>query len=121
MTMTLERYSGIGYDYLVLDTKNNEGRLNSAQITKILNRSLGMGADGLIVGPIYIDGKTSAMAYGENGEETVIDSVGKSVFAKYLSDAGYEEAEEYLNNIDQKVNTDVFVSGTIKLFDKFMQ
>lgn len=120
MTMTLERYSGIGYDYLVLDTNQNEARLNRNQITKILNRSLGMGADGLIVGPIYIDGKAVAKAYGENGEETVIDPVAKSVFAKYMSDAGYN-TEDYKDQLNEKINTDLFISGTIKLYDKFMK
>lgn len=121
MTMTLERYSGIGYDYLVLDTKNNERELNSVQITKILNRSLGMGADGLLVGPFMKDGKVSAKAYGEDGEETAMDAVGKLIFAKYLEDAGYEDANFPIDQTDGLVNTDVFISGTIKLFDKFME
>ena len=34
MTMTLERYSGIGYDYLVLDTNNNENKNDSKKEEK---------------------------------------------------------------------------------------
>lgn len=117
MATTLERYSGIGYDYLILDTKENKNGLNEKTISKILKRSLGMGADGLIVGPITAEGKTEAKLYNHLGEEASMDNMEHNIFERYLMDAGYEEAKDYMDNIDLLINTEIFITGKIKIYD----
>ena len=45
MDITLERYHGLGNDYLVYDPNKNELELNEENVKMLCNRNMGLGAD----------------------------------------------------------------------------
>ena len=47
MKVVLERYHGLGNDYLVFDPNKNELELNEANVKMICNRNVGLGSDGI--------------------------------------------------------------------------
>lgn len=52
MDITLERYHGLGNDYLVYDPNKNELELNEENVKMLCNRNMGLGADGILEGPL---------------------------------------------------------------------
>ena len=52
MKVVLERYHGLGNDYLVFDPNHNELELDQANVKMICDRNEGLGADGVLEGPI---------------------------------------------------------------------
>ena len=48
MDITLERYHGLGNDYLVYDPNKNELELNEENVKMLCNRNMGLGADGIL-------------------------------------------------------------------------
>ena len=48
MKVVLERYHGLGNDYLVFDPNHNELELDQANVKMICDRNEGLGADGVL-------------------------------------------------------------------------
>ena len=48
MKMVLERYHGLGNDYLVFDPNKNELELNPKNVSMLCNRNMGLGSDGIL-------------------------------------------------------------------------
>lgn len=85
-----EKYNGIGNDYLIFDPNKNEGSLTEEQIRQICDRNFGIGSDGILVGPVFDDGKTKVRIFNPDGSEAEKSGNGLRIFAKYLKDAGYQ-------------------------------
>ena len=52
MKIQLERYHGLGNDYLVYDPNKNEMPLNEQNVKALCDRHTGVGADGIQEGPL---------------------------------------------------------------------
>ena len=52
MKVVLERYHGLGNDYVVFDPNKNEFELTPESVVMICNRNAGLGSDGILEGPI---------------------------------------------------------------------
>lgn len=87
--ITLKKYHGLGNDYLVLDPNKNEIHLQERKIELICRRNFGVGADGLLYGPIINEDKIEVKIYNSDGTEAEISGNGVRIFAKYLLDEGY--------------------------------
>ena len=55
--LLLQKYHGLGNDYLVLDPNKNKIHLLERHIVKLCRRNIGAGADGILYGPIWQDEK----------------------------------------------------------------
>ena len=68
MDITLERYHGLGNDYLVYDPNKNELELNEE---KCENSSVtgiwGVGADGILEGPLMEEKQMAVRIWNPNG------------------------------------------------------
>lgn len=85
-----DKYSGLGNDYLVFDPNKNDDELTIEQIKNICDRNFGIGSDGILVGPVYEEGKTKVRIFNPDGSEAEKSGNGLRIFAKYLKDAGYQ-------------------------------
>ncbi|MBE6015863.1 MAG: diaminopimelate epimerase [Lachnospiraceae bacterium] len=94
-TITLKKYHGLGNDYLVLDPAKNNINLQARSIELLCQRNFGVGADGILYGPIMKDGKIYVQIYNPDGSETEISGNGIRIFAKYLLDEGYVENKKF--------------------------
>ena len=92
--ITLKKYHGLGNDYLVLDPNKNKLPLQSRNIEMLCRRNFGVGADGLLSGPIWENGKWKVRVFNPDGSEAEQSGNGVRIFAKYLLDEGYIKGRE---------------------------
>ena len=88
-TIIMSKYQGLGNDYLILDPKKNQVQLQGKKIALLCQRGFGLGADGVLYGPVEIDGKLGVRIFNADGSESAISGNGVRIFAKYLMDNGY--------------------------------
>lgn len=112
----LEKYHGLGNDYLVLDPNLNSIELTEEKIKKICNRNFGVGSDGILYGPILKDNKIKVRIFNPDGSEAEKSGNGVRIFSKYLLDKGYitektfilstlggDVKVEYLDKVGEKI------------------
>lgn len=58
-------------------------------------RGFGLGADGVLYGPVEINGKTGVHIFNADGSEAEISGNGVRIFAKYLMDQGYVKEKKF--------------------------
>ena len=95
MKITLERYHGLGNDYLVFDPNKNELELNKANVEMLCNRNMGLGSDGILEGPFIGEKHMSLRIWNPDGSVAEKSGNGVRIFAKYLKDAGYVQKKNY--------------------------
>ncbi len=89
MNFVLEKYHVLGNDYLMYDPEKNETELTRKMIKAICHRNFGVGADGVLVGPVFTEDGIYVSIYNPDGSEAENSGSGICIFAKYLKDAGY--------------------------------
>ena len=95
MKMVLERYHGLGNDYLVFDPNKNELELNPKNVSMLCNRNMGLGSDGILEGPILGEKHMAVRIWNPDGSIAQKSGNGVRIFAKYLKDAGYVHKKKY--------------------------
>ena len=96
MKLNFERYHGLGNDYLVYDPNQNELELKKENVKMICDRTTGLGADGILEGPL-MDGKSlSLRIWNSDGSVAEKSGNGVRIFAKYLRDAGYVQKKNFI-------------------------
>lgn len=106
-TVIMKKYHGLGNDYLVLDPNKNQLRLQPRHIELLCRRNFGVGADGILYGPMPKERQYEAaleerqyesmpeenrfcvQIYNPDGSQTENSGNGIRIFAKYLLDEGY--------------------------------
>lgn len=94
-TIMLSKYQGLGNDYLVLDPNRNQMQLVGKKIELLCKRGFGIGADGILYGPIFKEGKIYVRIFNPDGGETRISGNGVGIFAKYLKDQEYVRDKKF--------------------------
>lgn len=94
MQIVLEKYHGLGNDYLVFDPNKNELELNEANVKMICNRNVGLGSDGILEGPLLGE-HLAVKIWNPDGSVAEKSGNGVRIFAKYLKDAGYVQKKNY--------------------------
>ena len=86
--LTMQKYEGVGNDYLILDPNRNELKREENQIKMLCRRNFGVGADGILYGPLYANQKIFFRIFNPDGSEAERSGIGACIFAAYLRDAG---------------------------------
>ena len=94
-SIVMTKYQGLGNDYLVLDAKKNKVQLQGKKIAVLCQRGFGLGADGILYGPVEINGKMGVRIFNSDGSESAISGNGVRIFAKYLMDQGYVHGNKF--------------------------
>lgn len=89
MKLVLEKYHGLGNDYLVFDPNKNQLKLTKENVMLICDRHFGVGSDGILEGPILECEKMQVRIWNPDGSIAEKSGNGVRIFAKYLKDAGY--------------------------------
>lgn len=97
--ITLKKYHGLGNDYLVLDPNKNTIALQSRNIEMLCRRNFGVGADGLLYGPVWENEKICVRIFNSDGSEAEQSGNGVRIFAKYLLDEGYIKEKKFKLNM----------------------
>ena len=91
----LRKYHGVGNDYLIFDPKKNDVVLNERLIRQLCRRNIGVGADGILYGPVMEDKKIKVRIFNPDGSEAEKSGNGIRIFSRYLKDAGYVKERQY--------------------------
>ena len=94
-TIIMSKYQGLGNDYLILDPKKNKVELQGKKVALLCQRGFGLGADGVLYGPVEMEGKLGVRIYNADGSESAISGYGVRIFAKYLMDQGYVKEKKF--------------------------
>ena len=105
-SIIMTKYQGLGNDYLVLDARKNQLQLQGKKVALLCQRGFGLGADGVLYGPVDINGKMGMHIFNSDGSEAAISGNGVCIFAKYLLD------NEYVTEKKFAIET---LSGTIEV------
>ncbi len=89
MQLRVQKYHGLGNDYLIYDPQQNGLPLTPARIRLICDRNFGAGSDGILYGPVLDGGRIVVKIYNPDGGEAEKSGNGVRIFSKYLKDAGY--------------------------------
>ena len=87
--ITMHKYQGLGNDYLVFDPNQNKITLLERKIRLLCQRNFGVGADGILYGPLLDEGKIGVSIFNPDGSEASGSGNGVRIFARYLKDFGY--------------------------------
>lgn len=93
--IVMSKYQGLGNDYLVLDPNKNKLQLQGKKIELLCKRGFGIGADGVLYGPLLQDGKMGVRIFNSDGSEAEISGNGVRIFAKYLMDQQYVSGSKF--------------------------
>ena len=96
MQITVQKYHGLGNDYLIYDPQKNGLSLTPARIRLICDRNFGAGSDGILYGPILDGGRIWVKIYNPDGGEAEKSGNGVRIFSKYLKDAGYVKERRFV-------------------------
>jgi diaminopimelate epimerase len=89
MAIVLEKYHGLGNDYLIVDPNKNNLKMVKESVQLLCNRHFGIGSDGILYGPIFENNKIKVKIYNPDGSEAEKSGNGIRIFSRYLKDAGY--------------------------------
>lgn len=90
------KYHVLGNNYIVIDPTENDIKLDKTKIKEICNKSYGIGADGIILGPIMEDGQYTFKSYNQDGSVAQNAIFGAMIFAKYLKDKQIVKEKEFV-------------------------
>lgn len=96
MRLVVEKYHGLGNDYLVYDPGKNGMKLTPANVQLLCNRNFGVGADGVLEGPVFHSDRISMIIWNPDGSQAEKSGNGVRIFAKYLKDAGYVQKKDFV-------------------------
>lgn len=91
MNVIVEKYHGLGNDYLIYDPAKNTMPLNEERVRLICNRNFGAGADGILEGPLFLTDSADVNIWNPDGSLAEKSGNGIRIFARYMKDAGYVE------------------------------
>lgn len=112
MAVVLERYHGLGNDYLVYDPNKNELQLNPQRAKRLCDRNLGLGGDGILEGPLLDERQIGVKIWNPDGSIAEKSGNGVRIFAKYLKDADYVQKKNYMLRTDGGVVEITYLNET---------
>ena len=94
--MKFFKYHALGNDYLVIDPEDWPSPLTPFQIKVICHRNLGVGSDGILLGPLPSDQARFALRiFNPDGSEAEKSGNGLRIFSRYLWDRQRVKNEEF--------------------------
>ena len=91
--INFSKYHALGNDYVVINPNISQLSLTKNIIRLICHRNYGIGADGILYGPIFENDLPILRIYNPDGSEAEKSGNGIRIFSKYLFDKGYEREE----------------------------
>ncbi len=95
MKAYFKKYHGLGNDYIVIDPNTFGGEPTAEQIRLICDRHFGIGADGMLYGPIRQGKNLKVRIFNPDGSEAEKSGNGLRIFAKYLFEKGYAREKSF--------------------------
>jgi len=89
------KYHGLGNDYLVIHPADFPGEPNPEAVRAICDRNLGVGSDGILLGPLPDPGGPTLRIFNPDGSEAEKSGNGLRIFAWHLFEQGLVAEREF--------------------------
>jgi diaminopimelate epimerase len=113
------KYQALGNDYLVIDPAAAAGlQMTPAVVRLLCDRHLGIGADGILYGPLQDGPSPSLRIFNPDGSEAEKSGNGLRIFARYLFEHGRVTARDFsINTAGGAVRAHILdhVGGSIRI------
>jgi diaminopimelate epimerase len=94
--MRFIKYHALGNDYLVIPSIDSENELGQEQIKRICHRNYGVGADGILLGPLVSETCDFRLRiFNPDGSEAEKSGNGLRIFSRYLWDRGLVQQKTF--------------------------
>ena len=93
--MKFFKYHGLGNDFIVISPQEMTDGLTPGQIRRICHRNLGIGADGILVGPENTDQGFGLRIFNADGSLAENSGNGARIFARFLFDQKQVENQPF--------------------------
>ncbi|HLP31050.1 MAG TPA: hypothetical protein VK150_06785, partial [Geothrix sp.] len=96
-TLAFSKYHALGNDYVVLDPTRSAFEPTTLLVQALCNRHRGIGADGILFGPLPVSGEAGAFGlrvFNPDGSESEKSGNGLRIFARYLLEAGHTQGPD---------------------------
>ncbi|KUO72360.1 MAG: diaminopimelate epimerase [Desulfosporosinus sp. BRH_c37] len=94
MNFDFYKYKTLENDYIVIDPNKTSLNLTKDNIIRLCHRKFGIGADGILYGPIFYDNGINLRILNSDGSEAEKSGNGVSIFSKYLVDTPYVKTKK---------------------------
>ena len=111
--MKFSKYHALGNDYLVIEPGEVRGVPQPASIRAICHRNFGVGADGILYGPLASEKAAFGLRiFNPDGSEAEKSGNGLRIFSRYLWDRRLVGADEFaIETVGGLVRSTVFAEG----------
>lgn len=89
------KYHGLGNDYIVIDPAKTDIKLTTENVKLICDRNYGIGSDGILYGPIFIDNQICLKIYNPDGSIAEKSGNGVRIFSRYLVESKYVSQKDF--------------------------
>jgi diaminopimelate epimerase len=83
------KYHALGNDYIVIDPGKTDIKLTTENVKIICNRNYGIGSDGILYGPLFVDNNICLKIYNPDGSLAEKSGNGVRIFSRYLVESKY--------------------------------
>ncbi|MFD7625414.1 diaminopimelate epimerase [Streptomyces sp. NPDC059851] len=90
------KYEALGNDYVVIDPGHTAFEPTPELVRQVCDRHFGLGADGVLYGPLPAADGYRLRTFNADGTECEKSGNGLRIFAQYLRDAGYTDADAFV-------------------------
>lgn len=115
MNFTFYKYQGTGNDFLIIDNRNNNIQLTTAQVKKLCDRRFGIGADGLML----LNNKTGydfeMIYYNADGRESSMCGNGGRCLVKFAYNMGIHKKKYFFIAVDGEHEATIEDDGWVNL------
>ena len=95
METHFSKYHGLGNDYLVIDPNVYDVNVSPDTIRLICHRNFGVGADGILYGPLKGGENLRVKIFNPDGSEAEKSGNGLRIFARYLYENEYVQEPQF--------------------------
>jgi diaminopimelate epimerase len=90
------KYQALGNDYVIIDPQRTSFTPTAGRVRLACDRHRGLGADGLLYGPLPADDGFRVMIFNPDGTECERSGNGLRIFGRYLREAGYTSLDHFV-------------------------
>lgn len=113
--MHLYKYQGAGNDFILLDNRSGQFQLNTSQISRLCNRRLGMGADGLMLLNTSHEADFQMTYFNADGKPGSLCGNGSRCIIRFAHDLGIRKTTYDFIASDGLHRAEILPDGNIRL------
>jgi len=115
MRLPFFKYQGAGNDFILLDNRSGDIRLDTEQVAGLCHRRFGIGADGLMLLEAAADADFHMVYYNADGHESTMCGNGGRCIAAFAARLGLIRDQASFTAVDGRHRAELLPDGLVRL------